>query len=71
MADPKTTDLRTEPNATNPWCETVRDIFDRLHFGERSVFNDECAREIVALIEKRHHDYFCVGKTMKEWNDGV
>lgn len=61
MADPKTT-------ADDVWKQTVRDIFDLLHFGNRSVFNDECAREVVDLIEERHHDYFCLGKAMKEWN---
>lgn len=59
----------TETTETrNEWKETVRDIFDHAHFrGDNSGF----ARQIIALIEKRHHDYFCGGKTMKEWNDGV
>ena len=57
--------------APNPWRETVRAIFDHLHFGRWTVFNDDCAREIVATIEERHHDYFCVGKTMAQWKKEI
>ena len=43
------------------WKQTVRDIFDELHFGENNIFNGqtELAHKIVAMIEQRHHDYFC------------
>lgn len=56
----QTTDFRTEPDATNPWRETVRDIFDMLHHGEDDIFTgNQLARRLVALIEDRHHDFFC------------
>lgn len=60
----------TADNTTNEWKETVRSIFDQLHFGKQSVFNNDLARYIVAMIEVRHHAYFCEGKTMKEWENG-
>lgn len=53
---------------TNLWRETVRDIFDTLHFGEDNLFTgSRLAKRIIALIEERHPDYFCEGKTMAEW----
>ena len=59
------------PPTTDAWKETVRDIFDELHFGTDSVFKGQrrLARRIVSIIETRHHDYFCEGKTMAEWQE--
>lgn len=46
----------TEPN---PWKQTVRDIFDELHFGQDSIFTgSKLASRIVSMIEDRHGDYF-------------
>jgi hypothetical protein len=58
-------------DAPNPWRETVRDIYDRMHFGPHNVFGgNEAAREVVALIEERHRDYFCrdprTGRSFRE-----
>jgi hypothetical protein len=52
---------------TDPWRETVRDIFDILMFSSKPL--TEVERRILNWIELRHHDYFCEGKTMKEWNE--
>lgn len=45
-----------------PWRETVRDIYDALHFAPGNVFDDDGAGQLaaylIALIEKRHPDYF-------------
>lgn len=44
----------------NEWKETVRDIYDHAHFrSDNSAF----AGQIIALIEKRHRDYFCEAAT--------
>jgi hypothetical protein len=42
------------------WRETVRDIYDRLHFGPEDYFsgNARLAKELVHLIETRHPDFF-------------
>jgi hypothetical protein len=47
--------------ADNPWRETVRAIFDELHFGKDTVFHGQVslANHIVGMIEERHRDYFC------------
>ena len=50
----------------NPWKETVRGIFDMLVLSTEQASDLEC--RILDLIESRHHDYFCEGKTMAEWN---
>lgn len=54
-----------ETTIENPWKETVRDIFDALIRMQRQRTKIE--RHILELIEDRHHDYFCEGKTMAEW----
>lgn len=44
----------------NVWKETVRKIFDTLHFDEDSIFTgSRLAKRLIALIEERHHAYFC------------
>lgn len=45
----------------NEWRETLRDLYDDLHFGPDNVFtgNTPLAARLVAFIEKRHADYFC------------
>jgi hypothetical protein len=49
----------SKPETTNPWRETVRDIYDRLHFKEPGFFSgDPLAKELIAFIEDRHPDYF-------------
>lgn len=46
----------------DPWRETVRDIFDTLHHGEDDIFTgSRLAKRLVAMIEVRHHDFFCEG----------
>lgn len=58
----------SEKTTANPWRETVRDIYDRLHFQDPGLFSgDPLAKELIAFIEERHHDYFCEGKTPEEW----
>lgn len=45
----------------NEWKETVREIYDLLHFGQDSIFSGEgrpLARRLVDLIEARHPDFF-------------
>lgn len=49
----------------NEWRETVRDIFDELMFGRSDGLSLKSA--LIALIEQRHHAYFCEGRTMAEW----
>ena len=47
------------PAAASPWRETVRDIYDALHFGADNVFTGSAlARRLIALIEARHPKYF-------------
>ncbi len=43
------------------WKQTVRAIYDDLHFGPDSVFQGQqrLASRIVMMIEARHPDYFC------------
>lgn len=55
--------------AEDAWKQTVRAIFDELHFGRDSVFcgQSRAARKIVGMIEERHRDYFCEGRTLGEW----
>jgi hypothetical protein len=44
----------------DPWRETVRDIFDTLHHGEDDIFTgSRLAKRLVAMIEDRHHAFFC------------
>ena len=45
------------------WKETVRDIFDMMHFAkEGNVFTgSRIARKVLDLIEKNHRAYFVVG----------
>lgn len=41
------------------WRETVRDIYDRLHFKKPGFFSgDPLAKELIAFIEDRHPGYF-------------
>lgn len=44
------------------WRETVRDLYDELHFGEGNYFDEDeagrLARRLVALIEERHPAFF-------------
>lgn len=46
---------------TDPWRETVRDLYDECHFGTDSIFTgSQLAQRIVEMIERRHPDFFCV-----------
>lgn len=54
-----------QTTSENPWKETVRDIFDRLILARGPSTPLETA--ILKMIETRHHDFFCTGHTMKEW----
>ncbi len=40
------------------WKETVRAIYDELHFGTDNIFNSNLADHIVRMIEERHSAYF-------------
>jgi hypothetical protein len=42
------------------WKETVRDIYDTLHFGQGNVFtkNNRLASRLVDMIEERHPGFF-------------
>jgi hypothetical protein len=41
------------------WRETVRDIYDEMHFGLDNVFTgSKLAQSVVALIEARHPGFF-------------
>lgn len=52
-----------EMSAETPWRETVRDIFDELHFAADGVFaGSDLAARLIELIERRHSDYFCAPK---------
>jgi hypothetical protein len=43
----------------NPWRETVRDIYDTLHFGPDNLFTgNPLAHRLINLIEERHLYYF-------------
>ena len=46
------------------WRETVRDIYDNLMLGKSDSSGSADLRwKVIALIEQRHPDFFCVGKT--------
>jgi len=51
----------------DPWRETVRDLFDLLITKRDALSHSE--RRMLDVIEKRHHDYFCEGKTLAEWDE--
>ena len=40
------------------WKQTVRDLYDMMHFGEHNTFNNPNLSKIVAFIEDRHRNYF-------------
>ena len=46
----------------NSWRETVRTIYDTLHFGPDNMFEEgdsqRLAARLVALIEERHPGFF-------------
>lgn len=48
------------------WKQTVRMIYDELHFGSDSVFQGQqrLARRTVGMIEARHSNYFCATTEM-------
>lgn len=47
------------PTTENPWRETVRDIYDKLHFETPGFFSsDPLAKQLIAFIEDRHPAYF-------------
>jgi len=47
------------PDEPNEWRETVRDLYDKLHFGPHNIFTgNPLAQGIVAFIEERHPGYF-------------
>jgi hypothetical protein len=46
----------TEPNE---WRETVRDLYDKLHFGPDNIFTgNRLAMGVVTFIEERHPGFF-------------
>lgn len=43
----------------DPWRETVRDIYDDLHFGEDNLFTgSRLAKRLVDFLERRHPGFF-------------
>ena len=40
------------------WKQTVRDLYDMMHFGEHNTFNNPNLSKIVEFIEDRHRNYF-------------
>ena len=46
-----------EPQTTNDWRETVRDIFDLLYQQNHSAAYD-LKNDILDIIKKRHYKYF-------------
>lgn len=54
--------MAAEPN---PWRETVGNVFNMLVLSQVPLTALE--RRVLAEIKKRHHDYFCAGKTIAEW----
>ncbi len=54
MADPTPTNT-----ADNAWRETVRDLYDDLHFGKDNFFTgNPLASRLIKFIEDRHPEYF-------------
>ena len=50
---------KAEPEAENPWRETVRFLYDKAIIGEGRTAESEGMRAaIVAVIESRHADFF-------------
>ena len=48
-----------EAPTADPWRETVRDIYDELHFGKISLFTgSKLAKRLIGIIEDRHPGYF-------------
>lgn len=44
---------------TNEWRETVRDLYDDLHFGEDNLFTgNRLAKRLIGFIEDRHPGFF-------------
>ena len=59
----------TEPD-DNPWRETVRDLYDKLHFGPHNIFTgNPLAQGIVAFIEERHPGYFVSPRDLDPTSD--
>lgn len=52
--------MTTESEAPNPWRETVRDLYDELHFGEDS--HSCLAGRLAEFIEARHPEWFCAAE---------
>lgn len=48
-----------EMDEPNEWRDTVRNIYDTLHFGLDNVFTDNrLAKRLIYLIEEKHPGYF-------------
>lgn len=48
-----------QPRTTNEWRETVRDLYDDLHFGQDNIFTgSRLAARLIHLIEQRHPGFF-------------
>ena len=47
------------PVTPNPWRETVRDVYDKMHLGTESIFTgNQLAKDVVEFIEERHPEFF-------------
>ena len=54
-------------DAGDAWRETVRDLYDDLHFGEDNVFTgSRLAARLIAFIEERHAAYFAAAAADEE-----
>lgn len=49
----------SESEPINPWRETVRDLYDDLHFGQDNIFTgSHLAKRLISFIENRHPGFF-------------
>jgi len=49
------------------WKETVRDIYDEIHFREDGCFSgNRLAWRLIKMIEDRHPEWFCEKRTKGE-----
>jgi len=51
--------MTTNSTTPNEWRETIRYIYNNLHFGQDNVFTgNRLANRLIAIIEDRHPNYF-------------
>lgn len=58
-----------DEQAADNWRETVRDLYDDLHFGQDNLFTgNRLAKRLIAFIEARHPGFF--NEPAKKTSDG-